>query len=315
MSTGRTNLGTPPPPRPGRRSPSRPPGSPPKPPVSVTSAGGSDQDPDEECPVLRTGFGDVTVQVVYVTPKVARKLLDSRHVELQRNLRRKTLRKLTDDLESGRFKFNGQSIVRDQDGKMIDGQTRCTAIEQSGVGAFVLVVSGVESTSYKTIDGGEARRIEDVIKGAGHINSRLIGGIVTLIWRYERGNLLGTETPSNPHVEDLINAHPGVGESIIQTTKAGDKMKSQAAAAFFHYVFAKIHRPLSDDFFYRLGTGEDLKKGNPVLTLRNWLESYDEPDRKVRMFSFVVKAWNAVRKNRELGRLTYNPDEQFPEII
>ena len=94
---------------------------------------------------------------------------------------------------------------------------------------------------------------------------------------------------------------------------------TSSIAIFLHYVFASRDHEMAD--FDLVRTGEDLKKGNPVLALRRRLVSERFKvkcggGRLHRKFEIglAIKAWNLWVEGKKITQLKYNylkdPDSQ-----
>jgi hypothetical protein len=64
-------------------------------------------------------------------------------------------------LQRGEWKVTHQGIAFDEGGRMIDGQHRLTAIEQSGIAARMVVARAAPSETFEVIDGGKVRNTGD----------------------------------------------------------------------------------------------------------------------------------------------------------
>src|SRR5271166_4328515 len=96
-----------------------------------------------------------------ITPALAKELL--LNAKKNRNLNEKTVRRYADDMSAGRWQVNGQGIVIDVQGQMIDGQHRCSAIILSQKAQNIFVVRGVATAAMETMDTGKARSLADVL--------------------------------------------------------------------------------------------------------------------------------------------------------
>lgn len=72
------------------------------------------------------------------------------------------------DMKGGRWAVNGQGVVFDTDGHLIDGQHRLKAVVLSGTAVPLLVVSGVPAGVFDTLDQGRRR----CLSPAGTCNRR-----------------------------------------------------------------------------------------------------------------------------------------------
>jgi hypothetical protein len=104
-------------------------------------------------------------QVIFVTPDMARNWLEKNGNN--RNVREHKVRKFCEDLKHGRFKLTHQGIAFGKDGELIDGQHRLMAIARTGIGALMMVTTGLTDDTVLCIDRGSPRAIHD--------NARMLG--------------------------------------------------------------------------------------------------------------------------------------------
>lgn len=102
------------------------------------------------------------VTLVTVTPEKARVWLVY-NAKTQRKVNRARVESYARDMKAGRWKMNGETIVFDSTGRLIDGQHRLCAVQAAGVSVDMLVVHGVEPASYRTIDQGYNRSLNSVL--------------------------------------------------------------------------------------------------------------------------------------------------------
>ena len=104
-----------------------------------------------------------------LTPELAQEYL-SRNYEGNREIRPTVYLKYVDDIKNGRWFQNDDLLEYDpilfnKDGKMINGQHRCTAVEVAGKPIYVCVKENVSNEVYDYLDGGERRRTSDFMNG------------------------------------------------------------------------------------------------------------------------------------------------------
>lgn len=75
---------------------------------------------------------------------------------------------------------------------------------------------------------------------------------------------------------------------------------------------------MSDDFWKKVCTGENIHSGHPVSALRTRLIN-DRMTKgnmeKREKAALIIKSWNAFRKGKELKSLVFRSNESFPEIL
>jgi hypothetical protein len=71
-------------------------------------------------------------KITLITPELAEKFLE-KNSNNYRKLSEKVVKAYQIDMETGNWKFNGDSIKFNKSGQLVDGQHRLTAISRSGI--------------------------------------------------------------------------------------------------------------------------------------------------------------------------------------
>jgi hypothetical protein len=104
-------------------------------------------------------------EMIFVTPEMATQWLEKN--SNNRSVRRHRVKKLRDDLKNNRFYATHQGIAFNCNGDLKDGQHRLTAIAEEGIGAWMMVTTGLPSSALAYVDRGSGRQIQDNAKLAG----------------------------------------------------------------------------------------------------------------------------------------------------
>lgn len=115
-------------------------------------------------------------RVERITPDIAREYLNRN--TSNRCVTQSMVNFYAREMQCGRWQFNGDSIRFDSNGNLIDGQHRLLAIIKSGVSLDMLVISGLDSKSFLTIDQGKKRSVGDCFSISGIRQYTLVSGIV-----------------------------------------------------------------------------------------------------------------------------------------
>lgn len=247
----------------------------------------------------------VVVEEVTITPVLAELWLQKN--SHNRPISAGTVNIYARDMMAGNWQANGETIKFSTSGTLLDGQHRLTAIIESGVAIRTYVVFGLPDETFRTIDTGRRRQMGDVLAIEGEPNRFQLAAALHIVWRFERGLLFRAKvsegsTPTHAELADILARHPDIRDSITHGF-AVKNLLGAGMATGLHFLFAQRDRATADAFFTALGTGENLSRGNPVLTLRNRLmENQSQRARlpRVEVIRLVVKAWNAVREGRQL---------------
>jgi hypothetical protein len=285
-----------------------------KPPKSVRTSGADigEYDPDESFPRFELGRG-VSAGLEWMTPALAEVALATLNAERQRRLKPRHAQAMMVDLRAGRWRLNGEPIIFDSEGKLIDGQHRLVMVVESGMPILTLVVRGIDPAAFTTIDGGAKRTGGDALRSAGFVNASSLAAAAILVYKHETGNIRAGVSVSPSTIEEVVARHPGLPASVIEARASTRILHGAGAGAFCHYHFSRKDTALAEAFFRKLVTGEELHKGDPVLALRNLLREmrFGPADLAHR----VIKAWNATRQRRSLSIIKVSPGETFPEIL
>lgn len=143
-----------------------------------------------------------SVEYIVTTQAIVDRLLDG-------NLRNRRLnaghmKKLSIDIKNGRYVFNGQPVIRDQNGYLRDGQHRLIAIKEAGYPAIpilLVTLKGDQShieQAYDRMDINKSRTYSQRLEHKGLANSRVIASLRKKI------TYLKTSFNSYPVVPDSV---------------------------------------------------------------------------------------------------------------
>lgn len=131
-----------------------------------------------------------------ITPQEAAFLLATQ-IENQRKLRPTHVAFLADQMSRGVYRFTSETIKIGPDGRMFDGQNRCSAVVRCGIPQRFMVSRGEDPKNFEVIDKGKVRTDADSI--------RMNPNAVALIKRYNK-HALGFSGPVRKLAPDQILA-------------------------------------------------------------------------------------------------------------
>lgn len=249
-------------------------------------------------------------KVEFVTPKMAEMFLHCGAAN--RPVRRKHVEYLAGAIQRGEWKANGEAIIFDAHGKMIDGQHRCHAVIQAGRGVKALVVRGVENGSFETIDRGAGRSNTDALFMDGEKNYMVLSAILKLIKEIENETVSQPRKLSAVEQRKILDEHPlardwASRQAAIHKAMAG----TTQMCAVLCLVEERCGNP-AREFYAEIASGANLSEGSPVLALRNRLAS----DRLLRnsgaqvirqqICNLVARAWNCYARGDKIVKLYEN---------
>jgi len=226
---------------------------------------------------------------------------------------------LTSALRRGEWKLNGETIVFDSDGRLIQGQHRLTAVIKSGVWIESFVIRGVPSGVFATMDQGKKRSGSDVLAVEGKSNSVSMASAARAILMLSHVHEVAAfQNYSQQQILDVVEAHPMI--EVWVSRFAGSDMRKFLPAAFAGVLTlaAERHGGASiAEFFDQVQSGEHLERTMPAYVLR---ERFMNRTRGTSMNLFVsialcIKAVNAHISGARIKILRFSPDEAFPTLL
>jgi hypothetical protein len=219
----------------------------------------------------------VTMRAVMMTPEIA-SLWRLTSKARQRSKREAVSDAYARDMAEDRWLFNGETIVKDKNGNLLQGQHRLEGVEKSGKAVLMLLVEGVEPEVMPTFDTGLPRYYFDMLKVAGYSNVMAVSSITRAMWQWDRGRYMmviagGTERPSRAELDAYLAAH----EDEIQAAAAyADRLKAvvplpASVLGTATIILGRIDATAAAEFFNGLAYGADLGEDHPILVLRNQL--------------------------------------------
>lgn len=255
-----------------------------------------------------------TASIIYIDPPMARRVLD-------RNTRNRPLselhvQRLQDEMQTGRWQYNGEAIKWSTENVILDGQHRLTALSRldDSVSIPFLVVRGLPAASQNTMDQGRTRTAGDQLNIDGITNgadSKLIAGAIRVYIQWMNGGLFGdvkVNRVGNPEVVEWAKSHPMeiavmadiLGHNRVRRVKTRPSL-TLAVLLRLYLIDGQAAREFAEKLF----SGAGLESGNPILTLRDRLDrirtqGFNTTDRDI--IAFFIIAWNAWRAGRKMDK-------------
>lgn len=269
------------------------------------------------------------VSIRKVTPSIAQTWLDSNE-EKQRHLIPAKLSQFVKDMSEGRWHENGESIIFNIKGGLMDGQHRLHAIVKTGITLHeCCVVTDVNPNAFISIDTGANRTGRSIMEMHGQKNAAMKASTcrqIALFKEYGAHPGMGN-TEKMPMTNALLLAALESEDAVQEVVEA--VLKHPCAMRFIppsHLCFFmwRLRGSLYEkakQFLNDLDKGECLAKTNPVLSLRRKL--FEAPRALSRSCSytpaakwvFLTKAWNAYVTNTPLMVLKWSSDENTPGLV
>lgn len=264
-----------------------------------------------------------------VTPEAAATLIGNHNFK-NRGIKKHQKAFIQRQIESGKFVYNGETIVVGSNGQILNGQHRLAACVSAKMPIEVLMVFGVPASSFTTIDQGARRNGSDLLTIEGHKNCTALAGCLRQIDNYYKGAIGKSHAPGKAGLEgrgdnsftlELVSRYP-MAELSVSKMK-GIRITQPSIASALHYLFSEVDERQAEEFCdvvlngYQLGNSYTAI-GEAAAMLREWLVRAATGSKKT--FPWVVanvwiKAWNAGREGVLPKLLNWKDGVENPLII
>jgi hypothetical protein len=278
----------------------------------------------QKFPAVSLGLGKVRAQITVITPELAARWL-ANHPQVQRPRNPSLVAMIVRAIDENRWEFNGEPIIFNDAGELADGQHRLAACIESGKPIVALVIYGMPKQAFWTIDTGKSRSGPDALKASGYNYTTALASFALMAWKHERGMDPAAFFPdkdtkirprlSPQEIRETLAKYPEVMDYLPAITEAARVIRATGLALFCYHCMHKIDAEATAEFFEKLGSGEDLRKGQPIYELRRrFLGGRGElvAPEKIRL---MFKAWNAYRKGETIGSLRASIGDPLPELV
>lgn len=255
------------------------------------------------------GSDGVQVRMVEVAPDLARRWLRDFN-DGNRRVQPTQVDAIARDIKSGRWMVNAQPICFTTDPflpdarrgvtRLLNGQHRLYGVIEANTAVEVPVAVGIAEAAFSTYDT-HARRSVFAANGP-QADLRVLAGAARFQWRVDQGLRPNDRAvPSASEIKDTLERHTGLAEWFPESRKRQvAEFGSSGVMTFLLYHLRQIDRPLADEFFRDLFTGENLTRENPVLALRERIRRTRNIEGEQRgsrreVLTLLLQAWEAYR--------------------
>lgn len=268
-------------------------------------------------------------QVVMVTPQMAKKWIANGGKN--RKLSNPKTKEYADLMKAGKWVLNGEGVLFDSSGKLIDGQHRLSAVALSGLTIPLLIIRGIDDPrAFETIDRGKKRTVSDIIGMEGIKRAVLTSAIAKRLVAWGKctnkpGFTLSNESfqkVADYEILDYIktNNH-NIQQFIANIDNSLPVRRCGAGSALIAALIIcnEVDEVATLLFMEGLKTGANLPENSPISILRDRL--VDPPERRglsweTEVMALTIKSWNKYLHGKSLKSLRWSTDridkEKFP---
>lgn len=278
-------------------------------------------------------YNDLTIEVKEVTPEMAKDILEN-HNNLNRHRNKAHVKALLNNMKQGTWRFNGDTIRFDKDGELIDGQHRLAALVEFGKPLQMIVISGFDKETMRTIDQEiKPRNLADLFKIYDVKDATNVAGIINRFFSMKASSTFISTTRYNGH-------RTAVNGDVLRLTSIDDKYNEYMSKSDFWddlvaysrrcykntrllrvsdiggvYAFLYLQKHHSDEeiqgFFNRLCfTETDINVINLLrdMYIRDLMSK--NPMTSFIKSQYLTKTWNYYIKGKDVKVLSYNKNTE-----
>jgi hypothetical protein len=229
----------------------------------------------------------ISVSVELVTPTFAALWLSQQ--EHNRTLVQSHVERLIRVMKEGQFQENGQAIVFDAQGRLVDGQHRLRAIVASGTSHRMVISRGVGAEAQATMDTGRSRSVRDVLSLNGHTSASELAAMLNICWSYDRHGYITRDNATTTEAMAYLSANP----SLTVSLRAADQFRAlcgSARPAAGAWLIERAYGAAAAAQCLRALAGEGLSPTDPVFQFRRRLDQSTIP--RLELMALLAKAFS-----------------------
>lgn len=224
-----------------------------------------------------------------ITPETAEEML-THNTHNYRAISKQIVARYVDEIQGNSWEANGDTIVFSEDGTLLNGQHRLTAVVNAGKPIVSLVVRGVPDSQIFDIGRKRNTRIILLSEGYGYANTITISAVTVLIKGFDHRKMATLS-----EIREVIKAEK---EMLVQSyelatleTSRGVTRKASVMAAVFCALKMNLSTPAKIQQLFKIantGFPIDGLNNTPGLALRMSLQAKSDGkwDAEAREFAF-----------------------------
>lgn len=245
-----------------------------------------------------------------ISPQFASVILQKRN-EDNRPMSEKKLAQNVADIKSGSFQVNGETLIFDKEGKLLDGQHRLQAVLLAKQAIVSNVCFGVEPKAKMSIDQGKARSTGDVLGLHGMKNANAVASVARHVISYYRndGTTFGRAgNVTTAEIVDEMSRRPTIEAALqwaVQFQKLNEGVLTPSQIAIVYMILEPIYGPEVTFFLERVGLGDNIGARHPAFAVRKRLRLKKDGKRASNavVAEVLMRGFIAFHEGRELDHI------------
>lgn len=175
--------------------------------------------------------------------------------------------------------------------------------------------------AFSTIDTGRTRTAADTLHIAGEKGGAYLAAAIRFVIDYEHERVFNKDRIPNSSIVDFVVKNPGIKDSLsfVFQERKSHRLLSASIAAGLHYLMKQKDAVMANTLIHGIEKGflVDEGVGSTFIALREKLISCAQDNARThprKLAIFVIKAWNARRKNETVKLFRFVDGEKFPKV-
>jgi hypothetical protein len=214
-------------------------------------------------------------------------------------------------MKKGQWQTNGDSLRFDTNGRLLDGQTRLTAIANTGIPQTFLILRGLPPSVHSTMDSGKARTSAnkfEFIHGQDKDSAPIMKAIKCILLYKNNNSIISSGIDKKDASDDdclqfYVQHRTILNElgDFCNKIRKQSKVLALSDMIFLHFIFSEIDDIASREFITNICTGVAQTTNNSTLIFRHLLKrlglkSKEKEESHVIVYT-IISAWNRDRQN------------------
>ena len=219
----------------------------------------------------RAESSTVDASIVLIDPELATELLEGSKAFRNRKVNKRAVAAYAAAMTAGRWRLNGETIITDTSGMVINGQHRLLACIDAETSFPTVMVTGIERDDYVTLDDGKKRSASDALYMENFQYTTHTAAAIRALIQWDAGTFLTNYAVSNQEVLVSARLNPAMEESCRRAMQALHLFPKPSFIAFCDFLCSRALPEDAESFFVTLITGNNIENGSPISTLREKL--------------------------------------------
>lgn len=234
----------------------------------------------EAGPSLHGHNAGISFSIEQITPEMARAYLEARPEGYDPEMKRssaetRTIAGYSEAMRAGGWIMNGMPIIFDQNGRLVDGESRLLACIMADTPFETLVARNVQSDSLHTIDQHRRRSYTGVLEARGVRNAGAVQRTMSKLIRIENGILGKQNLPiSWSRYDRVFSANPLLIEAVATAEDMrGSSLHSTPRPVLIFMALKSGLRREIRKFMAAMSDPEAFDPTNPAVILANQMDT------------------------------------------